>query len=217
MRLRLLALASLALPAVAVAQGAAKSAKSAKPAANAKPVMPGRWQMRLDRANLPSDYKVAAAGAGYHVTTGRAAGVVYDPRMTATGAYRLDATFTQTKAPAHPEAYGLIFGGKALDTEAAEYFYYVVRGDAKYLVKHRAPNGDVHTLVDWTASPALHAADAAGKATNALRVEVGADSLRLFANGARVAALPRVTADGVYGLRVNHALDVNVENLKVSK
>jgi hypothetical protein len=211
MRFRLLALAVLAAPAVVGAQGAAQ------PAANAKPAMPAGWQMRLDRANLPNDYSFAVAGTGYHVTTGRAAGVMFDPQMTASGAYRVDATFTQTKAPQHPEAYGLIFGGKALATEQAEYFYFVVRGDGKYLVKHRAPNGDVHTLVDWTASPALHAADAAGKATNALRVDVGADSLRLFANGARVAALPGVAANGVVGLRVNHALDVRVEHLKVSK
>jgi hypothetical protein len=98
--------------------------------------------------------------------------------------------------------------------------YFVVRGDGKYLVKHRANATEVHTLVDWTASPALKAAGADGKASNALEIRVAADSVRFVANGTPVAAVSRQEAgamSGVAGLRVNHNLDVHVDSFAVAK
>ena len=210
--MRLLAAALLLLPALAAAQPT-----TARPVAATKPAMPGKWQAHLDRASMPNDYTFAAAGAGLHATTKSAAGIFFEPQATASGTYHLDATFTQTKAPMHPEAYGLIFGGTGLDTDKADYGYFVVRGDGKYLIKHRAANGDVHTLVDWTPNAALKAADAAGKATNALRLAVGKDSLRFFANGTQLKALPRgLNTDGAYGVRVNHMLDVQIDGPRVT-
>src|SRR6266851_4294789 len=50
------------------------------------------------------------------------------------------ATFTQTKAPRHPEGYGLLFGGRDLAGAAQRYTYFLVRGDGTFLVKRR--NGD---------------------------------------------------------------------------
>jgi hypothetical protein len=50
-------------------------------------------------------------------------------------------------------------------------------------------------------------------------VRVGADSVRLDANGTQLLALPRVPGlktDGIVGLRVNHQLDVHVDGLKVT-
>jgi hypothetical protein len=213
--MRLLAAALLlvpALPAIAAAQPA-----TAQPVAATKPAMPGRWQAHLDRASMPADYTFAAAGAGFHATTKSAAGIFFDPASKATGTYALDATFTQTKAPAHPEAYGLIFGGTGLDTDKAEYGYFVVRGDGKFLIKHHAPNGEVHTIVDWTPNAAIKPADAAGKATNALRVAAGKDSIRFLANGVQLHALPLgLNTDGAYGVRVNHMLDVQIAGPKVT-
>lgn len=216
LRSRLLAAGLLvAAPALVHAQGAQPGV--ARPVASTKPAMPGRWQATLDRASMPTDYTFAVMGTGFHATTGSAAGVFFDARAMASETYHLDATFTQMKAPAHPEAYGLVFGGKGLDTEQADYGYFLVRGDGKYLVKHRAANGDVHTLVDWTASPALRAADASGKATNALRVDVGRDSVRFFANGTRLTAVPRaLNTNGSYGVRVNHMLDVHIDGPNVT-
>src|SRR3982751_2527948 len=104
--MRLLAAALLLLPAFAAAQPT-----TAQPVAATKPAMPGKWQAHLDRASMPNDYTFAAAGAGFHATTKSAAGIFFDSRATASGTYNLDASFTQTKAPMHPEAYGLIFGG----------------------------------------------------------------------------------------------------------
>jgi hypothetical protein len=198
-------------PSLAGAQGTAGRAPSGAS-------LPAGWKMRLDRANLPADYRLTLTSTGLHATTVRSAGIFFDPRTTATGTYRAEATMTQTRAPAHPEAYGLFVGGSALETPRADYLYFVVRGDGKYLVKHRAGD-EVHTLVDWTASPALRAADASGRATNALRIDVGRDSLRFFANGALLRALPRAASartDGIVGLRVNHALDIDVQGPRIT-
>ena len=180
--------------------------------------LPPNWRMRLDRANLPADYRIAPEGGVLHVTTVRAAGIFFDPRLTAAGTYRAEATITQLKAPAHPEAYGLFVGGADLEGVRQAYVYFVVRGDGRYLVKRRA-GSDVQTLVDWTRSAAVHEADASGRATNALRVDVARDSVRLFANGRRVTALAHDAAlrtDGIVGLRINHALDVRVDGPKVT-
>ena len=206
----------LATPGAARAQVAANGAANGAAKATAPTALPAGWSMRLDRDGAPAtDLSFKKRGAGWHATTGPAA-VFYNPATTATGAYTVDATFTQTKAPAHAEAYGIVFGGSKLDTPQQSYFYYVVRGDGRYLLKHRA-GSEVHTLQDWTEHPALKKADAAGRATNALRVQVGADSVRFFANGTPVKALPKVSADGIVGLRVNHNLDVQIDGPRVTR
>ena len=175
--------------------------------------LPDGWRGKVDRANLTLDsVRFVGMGEGYHFTTGPA-GVFWRPEDTARGEYRVHATFTQTRAPRHPEAYGLVFGARGLDADSLDYMYFLVRGDGKYTVKHRAPNGDIHTIVDWTEHEAVNKQDAEGKATNALEVIVEDDGLGFNVNGREVHELPRVhmmNTDGVYGLRINHNLDVHV-------
>jgi hypothetical protein len=62
-------------------------------------------------------------------------------------------------------------------------------------------------------------AAANGSATDALRIAVGADSVRFHANGQPVAAFSRAQVSqvgGQAGLRVNHNLDVHVANFRVT-
>jgi hypothetical protein len=176
--------------------------------------MPAGWSLRLDRATAKrEEVNFSSMGQGMHITTGPAA-VFANPANTASGPFAFGASFTQMKAPAHPEAYGLMWAGKNLDADGITYLYYIIRGDGKYMVKHRANATDVHTITDWTESAAINKQDAAGKAANALEVRVARDSVRLFANGRPVAAYDaRVMADnaGVFGIRVNHNLDVHIE------
>ena len=209
-----------AAPLAAQATQAANRA-SADPDKNAAGGLrvPG-WTARFDRAEAkPAQVSFTRMGKGYHVTAGPAA-VYYNAKQTASGNYTVRGSFTQMKAPTHPEAYGLFAGGQNLTGAAPSYVYFVVRGDGKYLVKHRANATEVHTLVDWTASPALKAAGTDGKASNALEIRVAADSVRFVANGTPVAAVSRQEAgamSGVAGLRVNHNLDVHVDNFAVAK
>ncbi len=228
MRRSIPALASLLAlaPALAAAQMAAQPATQPGPKhASADPDrqiagglrVPG-WSAHFDHAGTaPTAVKFFPMGKGYHVTGGPAA-IYFDSSKTGTGAYSARVSMTQMKAPMHPEAYGLFVGGQNLSSDAATYVYYLVRGDGKYTIKQRAGTNDVRTLVDWTASPAVHSADAAGKATNALRVQVGTDSARFYANDQLVTALPNAKTGplaGVAGIRVNHNLDVHIDGFSV--
>jgi hypothetical protein len=181
--------------------------------------LPAGWTGRTDRENTQlSDAKFAAAGAGYRVTSGPAA-IYWRNTDNVTGPFVATATFSQLTAPAHPEAYGIIFMGKRLVSPQQDYAYMLVRGDGKVMVKHRAGN-DVHTIIDWTANAAVKKQDASGKATNTLTVDAsGADSVRMLVNGAPIAAIPIAhlgSANGVVGLRVNHNLDVQVDRFTIT-
>jgi hypothetical protein len=180
--------------------------------------LPAGWMGRTDRDNAKlEDAKFQAMGSGFHVTSGPAA--IYWKHNNVTGAYKATATFTQTKAPAHPEAYGLFFNGKDLTGANQNYAYFLVRGDGKVMVKHRAGK-DVHTIMDWTENAAVHKQDASGKATNTLTVDASkADSVRLLVNGKQISAFAKSYlggAEGAVGLRVNHNLDVHVAEFTVT-
>ena len=69
----------------------------------------------------------------------------------------------------------------------------------------------------WTENAAIKKADAPGKMTNDLGIEVGADSVRFLINGTEVASQPKTQIDtnGIAGLRINHNLNVQVEGFTV--
>ncbi|HET9012022.1 MAG TPA: hypothetical protein VFN38_09435 [Gemmatimonadaceae bacterium] len=181
--------------------------------------LPAGWTGRTDKESAQlADAKFVAMGSGYHVTSGPAA-IYWKDANNVTGPFTASATFTQTKAPMHPEAYGLFFMGKNLTGANQSYAYLLVRGDGKVMVKHRAGK-ELHTIMDWTENAAVHKQDAAGKATNTVSVDASKpDSVRLSVNGTQVAALPGAhvgSTDGFVGLRVNHNLDVHVAEFTIT-
>lgn len=207
MRTKLLVMAAM----LAAAPLAAQSPTSALPAG---------WQARLDQpaqaAQASTTARMMETGTGYHVTSGPSA-TFFDPARVAKGAYRAQATFSQTRASRHPEGYGLLFGGQELAGEAQSYVYFLVRQDGKFLVKRRS-GANTETLIDWTASDAVAKPDAEGRATNALAVETGAFGVRFFVNGTQVGELApsaSLPTEGVVGLRVNHDLDVHIADFGV--
>ena len=120
----------------------------------------------------------------------------------------------------HTNYYGLVFGGGDLEGAGQNYLYFLVAQDGTWLVKHRA--GDAtHNVAGKTANDAVKKPDAGGKSTNALEVRVGADKIDFVVNGSVVHSAPKsgMTAktDGVYGIRVNHMLELHIEGLSVSK
>ena len=199
-----------------------------KVVANGGVNVPG-WTGRIDPQAAKggrkiTDDKVVSMGPGFHVTSGPAA-IYWNPANTASGNYTVSASFSQTKAATHPEAYGVFLGGNDLNTPNQSYLYFLVRQDGKYLINHRANDSTVHKMVDWTANSAVKAIDADGKATNALSVAVGPDKLSFLVNGVEVTTLPRSAVDrsgpgtgttGVAGVRVNHNLDVHVGGFAVT-
>jgi len=223
MRKTILTLAMVATASPLMAQ-AAQQAKDNDPTHKvAGGISAAGWQGRLDpqaerRGMKLDDAKFVAMGSGYHVTSGPAA-IYWNPKDAAKGNFTVSASFTQTKAPMHPEAYGLFVGGQNLTDSSQSYLYFETRGDGKYLVNHRAGN-EVHKIVDWTDTDATNKADANGKATNELAIRVSADSVDFLANGKLVKALSKAemhnfVSDGQTGIRVNHNLDVHVDKFQV--
>jgi hypothetical protein len=216
---RSLSACSLLLFAAAPLVAQATGAKHDPDIKSDRGALPTGWKGRADGATAKiEDAKFVAMGPGFHVTSGPAAIYWRDANAT-TGPFTATATFTQTRAPKHPEAYGIIFMGKNLQGADQNYAYFLVRGDGKVMVKHRA-GSEVHTILNWTDNAAVHKADASGKATNRLTVDASKpDSVRLFVNGAAVAALPGShlgSTNGIVGLRVNHNLDVHIADFSVT-
>ncbi len=183
--------------------------------------LPAGWSGRTDDKSAKlDDAKFVTMGTGYHVTSGPAA-IYWSAKDKVSGPFTATATLTQTKAGAHPEAYGVLFSGKKLTSPGQTYYYFLVRGDGKFLVNHRVGSGKPHKIIDWTENAAIKKADANGAATNTLMVDASkADSVRLKVNGVQVAAMSAATAatnGGIVGLRVNHNLDVHIGDFSVSK
>jgi hypothetical protein len=187
---------------------------------------PKGWKVRPDRSTSASDpdaagaIKFAAAGSGFHATTPQAA-VFWNPANTATGTYTLKGTFTLLKPSGHTNYYGLVFGGSDLEGPAQSYLYFLVAQDGSWLVKRR--NGDAATenVVAKTPSDAVKKPDASGQSTNALEVRVLADKIEFVVNGTVVSTTPKTgqaaKTDGIYGIRSNHLLDVQVDGLAMTK
>lgn len=181
--------------------------------------LPAGWSGRMDDASAKiTDAKFVTMGKGYHVTTGPAA-IYWTAKDKVSGPFIATATLSQTKAPDHPEAYGIFAGGKNLESPNQTYFYFLIRGDGKFMVSHRA-GAEVHKIVGWTDNAAIKKADAKGAATNTLTADASkADSVRLKVNGVQVAALSAkdVASNGqIVGLRVNHHLDVHIGEFTVT-
>jgi|SRR5690348_10570340 hypothetical protein len=186
---------------------------------------PKGWKMRVDRStsaedpDAPGAIKLASTASGLHITTPQAA-VFWNPANTATGNYTLKGTFKLVKSTGFLEYYGLIFGGSNLEGAGQEYIYFVITDDGTWLVKRRS-GGSAQEVSDKTASPAVKKPDSSGSCTNALEVRVTGDKIDFVVNGTVVKSLAKTGAaaktDGIYGLRINHHLDVQVDGLGVSK
>jgi hypothetical protein len=186
---------------------------------------PKGWMVRADRSSSASDpdaagsIKFVTMGTGFHATNPQAA-VYWNPANTVTGTYTLKGTFTLMKPSGHTNYYGLVFGGSALEGAAQSYTYFLVAQDGTWLVKRRT--GDAATdVLPKSASDAVKKPDASGKSVNALEVRVSADKVEYVVNGTVVNTMPRtgqaLKTDGIYGIRVNHLLEVHVDGFAAAK
>src|SRR5690606_21636466 len=80
--------------------------------------LPEGWSLRLDRSRAnASDIRMGQMGSTMHIMMGPSA-ILWRNADRANGSFRASARFTRTKAPAHPESYGLFSGGRALDRKS---------------------------------------------------------------------------------------------------
>jgi hypothetical protein len=186
---------------------------------------PQGWKVRVDHSASAADpdgagsIKFVTEGSGFHATNPQAA-VYWNPANSASGTYTLKGTFTLMKPSGHTNYYGLVFGGSDLEGPQQQYLYFVVAQNGTWLIKRR--NGDAtENVAPKTPSEAVKKPDASGKSTNELEVRVGADKIDYVVNGQVVHSTPKdgatAKADGIYGIRVNHLLEVQVDGLTASK
>ena len=186
---------------------------------------PKGWMVRSDHSMEASDPYAAGAvkfvtmGGGFHATNPMAA-IFWNPANTVAGDYTLKAKFTLVKAGGYNEYYGLIFGGGDLSAAGQSYTYFMVTDDGTYLIKRRT-GASTQGVSQKTASDAVKKPDAAGKAVNELEVRVKGDKVDFVINGTVVTSMPKTgpagKTDGIYGIRVNHQLEVQIDGFGVSK
>ena len=188
---------------------------------------PTGWRVRTEtnrQTGQPApleNVKFTSMGAGeLHTTVGPAA-IYWRDRDTISGNYHVVAKMTQMKNPAHPEAFGILIGGKSLADSGQTYTYFLVRPiDGMYSIRRRASYTSRPTaVVEWTASDAVTKADTSGKAMNELSVEVRGGKAKFMVNGKEVYTGDAANLDvnGVVGYRVNHNLDVHLGALGIHK
>ena len=215
-----LAAAVLAAPLAAQATHAADPDKKADGSAG----LPAGWSYRLESPTAAiADVKFVTMGAtGLHFTSGPP-GIYWRAADAVTGGFHTVATFTQTKAPAHPEAYGLFVAGKDLTGAGASYIYLIVRGDGQYSVRQGGAAGAPSTNLTagarngWMPNDAVAKQDSAGKATNKLEIQSDGKTLKFSVNGKQVHEMAAPAGGGIVGIRMNHNLDVHVDGFAVHK
>ena len=153
---------------------------------------------------------------GWHITTGPAA-IFYHPYSIADGLFRIQATFNLFDPGERHEAYGLFFAGRDLDTDEITYDYFLLRNSGEFLIKRRT-GADTEIINNWTAHEAIakYGPESESSVENRLAIVNGPNDVLFWVNNTMVARLPHteVNTQGTYGLRINHALNVHVSDLK---
>ena len=185
---------------------------------------PAGWQVRIDKSTNASDpddvadVKVATVGKGFRVTGGPA-GTYWNEKNTAKGNYKVSGTFVLNKPSGHVNYYGLVIGGADLNGVNQRYLYFLVAQNGSFIVRQRTGEMVADVVSRTMPHPAVRLPEANGASTNTLEIGVGANQIAFMVNGQVVHTAPKsgLTAmtDGIAGVRVNHLLDVTVENFQV--
>lgn len=189
--------------------------------------VPARWNVRLDHPDEDisigsdsenSDIYFVNMVPGWHITTGPAA-IFWHPGSTAEGSYRAETVIHLFDPKGRNEAFGMFIGGTDLNGENRTYSYFLLRNSGEYLIKNR--EGERTAIVkNWSPAPSMktYGDNTKTSVINKLAVEVGENDTAFFVNEEKVATLSKekLYTDGTVGLRVNHRLNVHVEDLGVT-
>ncbi len=215
------------LMAATAALGALACASEAPPPDATEPLPDTRegplssFEVRLDsESSDPALFQIAEDDDGIRVQTGPA-GIVYrEMDAVLSGDLQVQATFHQFGAPpGYREAYGIFVGGIDVPGPGLHYSYLLMRPSGDYLVKRRI-GAITETLVDWTAHPSVQTVVAEGdEPVNTLGIDVYGGETHFVVNGdvVHIEAASRVRPYGVAGVRVNHRLDVRVDDWLVQR
>ncbi len=207
--MRAIPLAVLALAAAvpAVAQDADRAV------AGGGQLAPG-WMARTDRGQNFDNIKFEESGTGWDITVGPGV-ALYRESDAATGDYTISATIEQLSSKGHGHGTGLIFGGRDLQSEGQVYSYFLVRGDGSYIIKTRTGTTTAE-IVGWSKNSAINESELANMSNDVAVRVAGADVIFLVngTEGHRAAKADMYT-DGIVGLRLNHNLDMHIDDFKI--
>ena len=177
---------------------------------------PDGWEVRFDReGSSMEEMSLVTMPPGMHVTTGPAM-IAYHPDSTATGSYTVESEVFLFDPQDRREGFGFFVGGSGLDGEDQHYTYFLLRQGGEFLVKVRE-GSETRVVQDWTAHDAIRSWPGGEDATaqNVLSLRVTDSALVLLVNDAPVweGAPGSVETDGVFGLRVNHGLNLHVTSI----
>jgi hypothetical protein len=181
------------------------------------------WQIRYDKGEHAGhgadSISFVQMTPGFHATTGGSAAILWHPDSAARGDYVVESTmFLFPTKGRDREGYGLLVGGADLGGAGQRYTYFLLRNDGRFLIKQRRGE-QVSTLSDWTPLPAIALQQGEDAVKNVLRVEARGATVRFLVNGTEAASLPRaqVQPDGVFGVRMNHAINAHVSSVARGK
>ena len=179
---------------------------------------PEGWEVRFDQEGASmDDLHMVTMPPGIHIKTGPRL-IAYHPDSVASGDFRIESETFLFDPEGRREAFGFFVGGSDLQGPDQRYTYFLLREGGEFLVKTRSGTA-TPVVQDWTAHPAIVSyatkPEDASTARNVLALEADGDELRFFVNGEQVWSGPRgdVATDGVFGLRVNHRLNLHVTTI----
>ena len=191
--------------------------------------VPEGWKVRLDRPNSEvvigddaesADIFFVNMTPGWHLTTGPA-GIFYHPASTVEGDFTLQATtyLFDTKGR-NREGFGVFIGGSDLDGDNQRYIYFLLRNTGEYLIKERV-GSETKLLQGWTKTDAMtmFTEETESTAQNDFVIDVKGDEVTFMLNGTALTTMPRskVQPDGIFGLRVNHSVNLHISDLTLAK
>lgn len=187
--------------------------------------VPKGWMFHVDHSTEASDpdapgaIKLVPMDSGFRAIAPQAA-IFWKPADTATGNYSLKGTFTRIKSTGYLEYYGLLFGGRDLAGAGQNYLYFVITDNGTWLIKRRT-GSTTEQLSAKTPNPAIRKPDASGKCTNTLEVRVAGEKIDFLINGTLVHTINKsgqaMQTNGIYGIRINHHLEVQVDGFELLK
>lgn len=191
--------------------------------------VPEDWQVRLDHemddviiSSRPdsADIYFVNMTPGWHITTGPA-GIFYHPANTAAGDFTVKTELHFfDPGDRNREGYGIFLGGSNLQGEDQSYIYFLLRNTGDFLVKKRMGH-ETEVLQNWTPSNAIikyeNGVTENSSVMNILEVGVSGNTASFIINGEEVASLnsSELTTDGIFGLRVNHSVNIHISDLGI--
>ncbi len=150
---------------------------------------------------------------GWHLTAGRGV-ILYNPSAVARGEFRLESEGFLFDPHGSDGTYGVIIGGRDLDSDDQRYVAFEIGSAGEYTVRLQAAyestelaSGRHRAIRRWTGDEAT--------VKNVLSVAAGATRVRFRVNDETVAELLRseVEPGGVYGLRIDAGLNTHITTL----